>query len=86
MIHFAGRVVLILFLVVAHSAEAQELSGSTPDSVDPAGAPHSFEGPPAPIEPAVITRDDEGRATVRAVRLREPLRIDGALDEAHYQT
>ena len=47
-------------------------------------APFSFSGPPAPPPPAVITRDDEGRATVRAVRLTAPLRVDGRLDEAIY--
>jgi hypothetical protein len=33
----------------------------------------------------VISRDsDSGRATIRAIRLTEPLRIDGKLDEAIY--
>ncbi len=32
-----------------------------------------------------MTRDAEGRATLRAVRLAQPLRIDGVLDEAHYR-
>ena len=31
-----------------------------------------------------MTRDASGRATVRAVRVTEPLRIDGTLDEAVY--
>ena len=47
-------------------------------------APFAFDGPPAPRRPAVITRDDEGRATVRAIRLTAPLRVDGRLDEAIY--
>jgi hypothetical protein len=33
-----------------------------------------------------VTRDDNGRATVRAVRLTEPLRLDGRLDEEVYRT
>ena len=41
--------------------------------------------PPRPVPPDVITRDDTGRATVRAVRLTEPLDLDGALDERLYQ-
>ncbi len=46
---------------------------------------HDLEGhPPAPVAPEVITRDAAGRATVRAVRITEPLRIDGRLDEAVY--
>ena len=46
----------------------------------------AFDGPPAPIAPDVVTRDAEGRATVRAVRLPSPIRLDGALDEALYST
>ncbi len=42
--------------------------------------------PPAPVGPAVITRDAERHATVRAVRLSEPLTIDGRLDESVYST
>jgi hypothetical protein len=45
----------------------------------------SDEGPPAPTPPAVIARDAEGRATIRAVRIEEPLTVDGVLDEGHYQ-
>ena len=33
-----------------------------------------------------VTRDERGRATVRAVRLTEPLRLDGRLDEEIYRT
>jgi hypothetical protein len=39
---------------------------------------------PPPIPPATINRDSSGQATVRAVRLTTPLRIDGRLDEAVY--
>ena len=42
------------------------------------------EGPPPPVAPAVISRDAEGNATVRATRLGEPLRLDGVLDEPLY--
>ena len=38
------------------------------------------------MAPAVIARDDEGRATVRAVRVTAPLRLDGRLDEAVYSS
>jgi hypothetical protein len=34
----------------------------------------------------VIARDDQGRVTIRAVRVAPPLRIDGVLDEAVYGT
>ena len=33
----------------------------------------------------MVTRDEQGRTTVRAVRVSEPLRIDGRLDEAIYR-
>ena len=40
--------------------------------------------PPTP--PAVIARDAQGRATVRAVRLVTGIRLDGVLDEPAYRT
>ena len=43
-----------------------------------------FEGPPPPVPPALVSRDAAGRATVRAVRLTAPLRLDGTLDERVY--
>ena len=44
-----------------------------------------IDGPPAPVLPAVINRDQGGRATIRAIRLDEPMRLDGRLDESVYQ-
>ena len=44
----------------------------------------TLDGPPPPAPPAVIARDEQGRATVRAVRVEEPIRLDGRLDEAVY--
>ena len=41
--------------------------------------------PPSPVPPEVLSRDEAGRATVRAVRLTEPLDLDGSLDEPVYQ-
>ena len=58
----------------------QRAAGSAP------GNAGMIDGPPPPEAPATITRDAEGRATVRAVRLTEPLRIDGDLDESVYET
>ena len=43
-----------------------------------------IDGAPGPVAPETITRDAAGRATVRAVRLTEPLRLDGTLDEGVY--
>ena len=72
-------------------------AGETGQKVDPASAaesgagsvtapPFAFAGPPPPIPPAVIARDASGRATIRAVRLTAPLRVDGRLDEEVYST
>ena len=44
-----------------------------------------LDGPPPPVPPAVIARDEAGRATVRAVRVMEPVRVDGVLDERVYR-
>lgn len=58
------------------------LSAQTPRATAtslPAGVPA------APRSPDVISRGDDGQATVRAVRVEEPLRIDGMLDEAFYR-
>jgi len=41
-------------------------------------------GPPPPVPPAVIARDEQGNTTVRAIRLDAPLDIDGRLDEPVY--
>ena len=40
--------------------------------------------PPAPVAPAVVSRDGAGHATVRAIRIDLPLHVDGLLDEAVY--
>ena len=36
------------------------------------------------MPPAVISRDEQGHVTVRAVRLTEPISLDGRLDERIY--
>ena len=46
----------------------------------------AIDGPPPPIAPEVLTRDEGGRATVRAIRLVDGVRLDGQLDEAVYST
>ena len=45
-----------------------------------------IDGPPPPIAPDVITRDAERRATIRAIRLAQGIRLDGRLDEPVYHT
>ena len=46
----------------------------------------AIDGPPPPVAPEVVTRDEQGRATVRAIRLAEGIQLDGQLDEAVYRT
>jgi len=43
-----------------------------------------IDGPPAPVAPEVVSRDAEGHVTVRAVRLAEPLVLDGLLQDPIY--
>ena len=43
-----------------------------------------IDGPPAPIPPEVITRGPNGQATIRAIKLTAPLKVDGVLDEEVY--
>ena len=42
--------------------------------------------PLPPVSPEVIARGENGRVIVRAVRIPEPLRIDGRLEEEAYQS
>ena len=67
-------VVLLAVLTAALPAIAQQ--ATTP----------SIQGPPPPVPPEVISRDAEGRVTLRATRLPGRLSIDGVLDESFYET
>jgi hypothetical protein len=76
--------------VVACLASAVLLAVCVPVAVaeSTGGAPDGWQGlesqaPEPPLE--VYTRDADGRVTVRAVRLPEPLVIDGRLDEDVYR-
>ena len=53
-------------------------------NVDAHGVPPLVDGPSPPAPPGVINRDVEGRATARAVRISDPIQIDGDLDESVY--
>lgn len=56
--------------LLAHSAAAQA---------------RPLDGPPAPVAPEVITRAPNGQATIRAIKLTAPLKLDGVLDEEVYR-
>ncbi len=71
---------LTLCAAFAPSAVAQD-GRDAAVSHTPALAPGA---PPPPSAPEVISRDAEGRATIRAQRLPAPLRIDGKLDDVAY--
>ena len=76
------------FIALFLAATVQAGQGAAPGAVAAAPAvalPVAFDGPPPPVPPEVITRDGAGRATVRAVLLTAPLRIDGKLDEVVYE-
>ena len=47
--------------------------------------PGAIDGPPPPVAPEVIRRDERGRATIRAIELTEGILLDGQLDERVYQ-
>ena len=82
-----AKVWLLVGSVVLFAAPTVDAGQTDAPAASPllyAGLPADFDGPPPPIEPAVISRDPSGRATVRAVRLTAPLHVDGLLDEALY--
>ncbi len=76
--HLAAFAVMAL-LIAPFDASAQVRPSDEADAL-------GIQGPPPPIAPAVINRDATGNATVRAVRLTEPIDIDGDLDESFYTT
>jgi hypothetical protein len=68
----AGWLAALLIWASASAALAQEQEEAAPFA------------PPPPEAPEVVARDAEGRVTVRAVRLAEPLVLDGLLDDPVY--
>ena len=75
-----------LFILAATVVFAAPVMGSAhAESVaeDPA-EPIEIFGPPPPSAPEVMARDEQGRMTLRATRLAEPLVLDGKLDDPVY--
>ena len=70
----------VALLALAASAAAGQGGG-----VVAGPATTTIYGPPPPAPPAVLSRDAEGRATIRATRLAEPLVLDARFDEDVYQ-
>ncbi|MGE3842074.1 MAG: DUF5916 domain-containing protein [Vicinamibacterales bacterium] len=76
----------LLLSIAGAIPTATALAQQTADPAGDATPLPTIIGPPAPVAPATITRDDKGGATVRAVRISTPLILDGKLDEAVYET
>jgi hypothetical protein len=84
----AALAAIAFHLLISLAQAGQLVIGDSAGAIgDPSSElPFAFDGPPVPVAPNVINRDDEGRATLRATRLSTPLRLDGRLDEAVYST
>jgi hypothetical protein len=84
---FVATLALCAVLIAPASVSAQSalasVIGSSSGAVDE--LPPGFAGPPAPVFPQTITRDEAGHVVVRAIHLTSPLRLDGKLDEAVYR-
>ena len=72
-----GLLVLLALAVLPGTGAAGGQGGAQPPAV-------RLLGPPPPVPPAVLARGPDGGVTARAVRVDEPLRIDGQLDEPVY--
>jgi len=68
----AGSLAILLIFSILIPVNARAQNGVT------------ILGPAAPAFPEVVARDAEGRVTVRAVRLAEPLVLDGLLNDPVY--
>ena len=47
--------------------------------------PGTIDGPPPPVAPEVMRRDEQGRTTIRAIKLDRGIIVDGQLDERVYR-
>ena len=74
------------FLLVTPGVAGQTGTSDAVVNSIPISLPPEYGGPPVPVLPNVISRDESGGITVRAVRVTSPLRIDGRLDERVYET
>src|SRR2546425_5763309 len=81
---------LLVWLPAAHAAAGEPTGAPQVAATATPAVPASSGGgveaiiPPPPQPPAVITRAQSGLATMRAVRVSQPLKIDGRLDEEVY--
>src|SRR4051812_47337294 len=78
------RIVIIISMMLAAGLGSVCAGEAQPGQAAPLGGPVS-DGPPPPLAPATVSRDGAGRAIVRAIRLDQPLQVDGRLDESVYE-
>src|SRR5215216_6438727 len=85
------RLACLVIAALAASMPLYAQQSTVPDRVGTVASladvalPAGFAGAVPPTLPATVARDEEGRTTVRIVRLSAPLRIDGRLDEDLYR-
>ena len=70
---------LAMILMAFPGLSAQEASEGGTDRIE-------IDDPPAPVGGAMINQAYQDGATLRAVRVSEPLEIDGIIDEPFYQS
>lgn len=73
------RVLLCIGAILTTAVETGLTQGVTVAGV-------TVDGPAPPVLPEVVTRDDSGRVTMRAIALNEPIALDGELNESIYRT
>ena len=95
-IRLSGRGVLVLILLAtcatlplgaqapAEPPPGQVAPGALEPTAGEAALAAQIDGPPPPVAPAVMNRDEGDRTTVRAIRLATGIRLDGVLDEEVY--
>ena len=71
---------------VAGVPDPREVSGS-PSTVASSELARAavIDGPAPPLPPDVVSRNDRGQTTIRAIKLAEGIRLDGQLDEPVYR-
>jgi hypothetical protein len=77
MFRFAGLFFTAILLACA-SAQARAAAQQLPDE--------RLEGPAPPEAPGMVSRDADGRVTLRTMRLPSPFILDGRLTEQFYET
>ena len=79
-------VIVLASLALPSVARAGQPAGQAPVLDGATSGPDTAPGvAPPPVPPATISRTPDGAVTVRAVRIAEPLILDGRLDERVYQ-